>query len=324
VTREYQQFRSDLRVLYGHRELANAVKYVLSARRRRLVISAFVGEGALHYIPKPRDTELVCWPQPSGTNPAAVSSLVKAGVRVFFSDNLHIKLYYGEERGAVFTSANLSHNGLGGGLKEIGVLLPHDAVDTDRVLSSISKRKWTRKEHERLWAQWDDYRRRNGRPTEGTPRADSYAKWFDTPGRRPWKLGWWDQSAEFSQEDIDFAKSKRLSEPDDFISAGRPHTYGRGDWVLTYFIAKAGLRPRIRSPEWLFIDGVTYDPSETDGYGYHAVQLQDWRDQGLRPPFMPDRSLCRRFAAVADKDIPHVKRMIYPSHKLLRLLRRRT
>jgi hypothetical protein len=311
-------------VLYSFRELAGEVRRVLASRRRRLVVSAYVGDGALDYLPRPRNTTLICWPQPSGTNPAAVSALVKAGVKVFFSDNLHIKLYYGEERGAVLTSANLSRNGLGGGLMEIGVLLPPGAVDASRVLSSIPRRKWTRKEHERLWAQWDDYRRRNGRPIGGTPRADSYTTWFVTPGRRPWKLGWWDEPATFSQEDIDFAKSRQLSEPDDFISAGRPNTYKKGDWVLTYLIAKAGRHPRIRTPAWLFIDGVTYDPSETDGYRYHAVQLQKWHDQGLRPPFTLDKGFRHRFAAVAEKDIPGTKRMTYPSHRLLKLLLRRT
>ncbi|MEO0080808.1 MAG: phospholipase D family protein [candidate division WOR-3 bacterium] len=136
MTRETPQGVSHVRVLYAFRELAAAVKQVLSTKQRRLVISAFVGEGALNFLPRPRNTTLVCWPQPPGTNPAAVSSLVKAGVKVFFADNLHIKLYYGKGRGVVLSSANLSRNGLGGGLREIGVLLPPDAVDPDRVLSS--------------------------------------------------------------------------------------------------------------------------------------------------------------------------------------------
>lgn len=327
MTHEDAQSASAVRVLYGFRELANAVRHVLSASRRCMVISAFVGEGAVGYLPRPKNTTLICWPHPSGTNPAAVSALVKSGVKVFFSDNLHIKLYYGKGLGAVLTSANLSRNGLGGGLKEIGVLLPPDVVDIDRVLSAIPRRKWTQKEHKRLWSQWDDYWRRNGRHTTTTSRANSYTCWFHTLARRTWKLGWWDGYAGFSREDIEYAKSRGLSAPDDYIPAGRANTYKKGDWVLTYRLSGEEQHPRVGTWEWLYIDKVIRGKTGIEpGYPFHAVQLQDWRrQQGIRPPFVVGGAFRRWFAIAAAKvRLTRVKRMIFPTHRFLKLLLPRT
>jgi hypothetical protein len=318
-----QSIGRHVHVLYNCRELANAVKDVLSTRGRRLVISAYVGEGAQDYLPRPKGATLICWPQAGGTNPNAVSKLLKSGVKVFFADNLHMKLYHGQGRGAVVSSANLTRNGLGGGLKEIGVRLPPGAIDIDKVLSSIARRKWTLAEHERLVRQTDLFWRRNPPTTKRSPRANSYAHWYLATGRPPWKLGWWDAYGEFSRDDIEWAKTKGLPEPDDYIPAERTKTYEIGDWVLTFRLSGKEKHHRVSDFKWLFIDKVIRDKADRKSeYPFHAVQLRDWRGQGLRPPFVCGTDFKRCFAAAATKiRLTPMKGMTLPTHGLLRLLR---
>jgi hypothetical protein len=105
---------------------------------RRVAISAFVGDGAEAFLPFPKGIKLVCWPNPTGTNPRAVRVLLRKGVDVRFSDSLHMKVYWSKHRGAIITSANLSTNALGaGGLKEVGVKLLPGELDIERILSSL-------------------------------------------------------------------------------------------------------------------------------------------------------------------------------------------
>src|SRR5262245_37865896 len=110
-------------VLYTAAEVRSAIVRLFSfSRGRRVAISAFVGDGAEAYLPKPSGIQLICWPKEGGTNPNALRRLMAKGVEVFFCDALHMKVYWAEGRGAVVTSANLSRNALGAGdLKEVGV-----------------------------------------------------------------------------------------------------------------------------------------------------------------------------------------------------------
>ena len=76
-----------------------------SAKGRRVAVSAFVGEGAEMFLPRPKGIELVCWPKVGGTNPNVLRDLIKKGVVVRFSDNLHMKVYWAKGTGVIITSS---------------------------------------------------------------------------------------------------------------------------------------------------------------------------------------------------------------------------
>ena len=105
-----------VKLLYTSGEVRSAIQELFSfSQGRRVAISAFVGEGAGAFLPYPKGIELICWPQPGGTNPTGVRALMTSGVQVKFADRLHMKVYWAEGKGAVVTSANLSTNALGAG-----------------------------------------------------------------------------------------------------------------------------------------------------------------------------------------------------------------
>src|SRR5437016_5112972 len=152
-----------LRVLYTSDAVRKTViEMFRTATGRRVAISAFVGNGAEAYLPRPEGIELICWPKEGGTNPTMVRRLLKRGVKVEFADNLHMKLYWTADKGAVITSANLSTNALGSGnLRECGVLLRSSDLDIGKVLRSIQRRDVTRKELLELDREYKDYHKRN-------------------------------------------------------------------------------------------------------------------------------------------------------------------
>jgi hypothetical protein len=81
------------KVLYTSAEIRKAITQLFSSsRKRRVAISAFVGEDAEAYLPKPNGLELFCWPKGGGTNPNAIRKLRKLGVKVYFSRAVHMKV----------------------------------------------------------------------------------------------------------------------------------------------------------------------------------------------------------------------------------------
>lgn len=127
-----------IKILSSSKEIKAAIKEIFkSNRRRRVAITAFVGDEAHAYLSNPENLELYCWAKAGGTNPIAIRELILRGAKVYFSDSLHMKLYWSNQ-GVVITSANLSTFALGsGGLKEIGVLLPASSVNIDKIIKSL-------------------------------------------------------------------------------------------------------------------------------------------------------------------------------------------
>ena len=73
-------------VLYTSAAVRKAIVDLLARpTARRVVVVAFVGDGAEAYLPHPKGLDLVCCPSPSGTNPNTLRLLRSRGVRVFFS-----------------------------------------------------------------------------------------------------------------------------------------------------------------------------------------------------------------------------------------------
>lgn len=83
------------KVLYTSADVRQTlIRLFADSRKRRVAISAFVGDGAEAYLPKPKGLELYCWPKESGTNPETLRRRKRRGADIFFADALHMKVYW--------------------------------------------------------------------------------------------------------------------------------------------------------------------------------------------------------------------------------------
>jgi hypothetical protein len=309
------------KILYTSGEVRKAIAKLFSeSEGDRVAISAFVGEGADIFLPKPKGLKLICWPKAGGTNPNTLRKLVQSKVKVYFSDSVHMKVNWTKDLGAVITSANLSQNALGSGnLREIGVQLRPGAVDIERVIASIKPHHATKRELLRLDRQHKLFAARNP-GYQKKSKADSWAEWYGSKWKSEWKLGWWDEVATVSRTAKEYAKREYgISDPHDFI-AGKKGNFVRGDWVLTFFLRK-------QSPakiKWLYVDYCirvpkserrSYDPV----YPYQAVQVASAGKYPV-PPFQIDKrfreALVRTVREVGAEKIKNWK-SVKPSQNFL-------
>lgn len=319
-----------MKILYSSSEIRKAITHLFStAKGRRVAITAFVGADAENYLTKPKGIELICWPKAGGTNPYAIWQLKKQGVKVYFADSLHMKLYWTEDRGAVVTSANLSTFALGsGGLKEIGVLLPSGSVDIDRVLEKIDYQKATETAIEKLEVAHKNYAKQNVNNYPKKANSNTFAQWYKA--RKPeWKL-----MPLAEEEDLKLCSSaKTLLKVEHGKTScyqifqmikGDEKYYKENDWLFGFSEAKKSLLPM----SWTFAHYIVKIPS-TD----KAIYDPEWPRQLLQvaplraydsPPFSIDSGFKKAFRLALD-DFGGVSkvnnaRTKRPSEKLLTLI----
>lgn len=256
------------------------------SKARRVAIVAFVGDGARAFIPQAKSVEIICWPKAGGTNPLELRRLKKSGARIRFSDGLHMKLYWAAERGTIITSANLSTNALGAGsLKEVGVLLPPDAVDIDELIASLKSRGFSNAEMRELEESHRKIKVRAPRRMSKGDRVE-YLEWYSLPARSEWKLGWWNGYGNFAKEAREIVRNDfNKREPEDFIAC-RKQDFRQADWLLSFRLTKGGAS----AAKWMFVDFVVEIERKDKeayyvGYPYQAIQVWTRRHYPL-PPFV--------------------------------------
>ncbi len=285
-----------LKVLYTKSEVRSAITELFSsANRRRVAITAFVGEGAGAFLPKPEGVELICWPQPGGTNPSAIRDLMASGVRVRFADGLHMKVYWADGKGAVVTSANLSTNALGAGnLREAGVLLPASTVDVDRLIGSIHPRPVSGAELHRLDKAHRRFHTGKWRPPDHAP-ARTFREWYNEPTRSRWKLGWWDSGGQVSKAARQVSNERYGVRSPHTFNACRQHQYSDFDCILTFYSRGES----ISDIEWMYVDfcvKVSRSDKRAYSYGYPYQAVQVWTPKHYpAPPFVASGEFKRAF-----------------------------
>jgi hypothetical protein len=315
-----------LNVLYNRDQIGTTLKQIFSQKGRRVAVAAFVGQDAIELLGKARGVEVICWPKGGATNPDAVRALMQAGAKVFFSDNLHMKLYW-SPAGCIIGSANLSANALGNGsLKEIGVLLSGEDVDIDSVLRSVTPRRVTRDALHKLDQEHAIYTARNPAKGKGPkkPKGLTFGDWMQSPYPKTWKLGWWDQEAAGSRVAKAQSKSQYgVPDPKDFIGA-RKGQFAEGDWALSFRLGDKGAG----QCRWMRVDFAIRvpqnDPAYNSNWPYEAVQVFPLKRYGL-PPFRLDKAFQKAFGkAIASCGSTAIRRIrsLRPSEKLLGLIRR--
>ena len=116
-----------MEILYSSNEIHAKINQLFSSPKkdRRIILVAYIGNDVKSFLPSPKGITIICNPNPIATSLDAIAYLKSKGAKVFFSNSLHMKLYYSNKRGCIITSANLSNNALGSGkLKEVGIFLP--------------------------------------------------------------------------------------------------------------------------------------------------------------------------------------------------------
>ena len=281
-------------ILYTSGAVKKAIVGLLkTSKARRVVITAFVGNGAEAYLPKPNGLHLICWPKVGGTNPSAIRKLIKNKVKVSFVDSLHMKVYWTEDVGSIITSANLSTNALGSGnLKEVGVFLAPGKVDIDKLINSLKTRSVTKRELAELQRQHDLHVKRNKikLKSEGL----TFKEWYETPLRTAWKFGWADYEGDLSSNAQQIVKNEyNVRDCHNFVAA-RKKDFVEGDRVL-FFLLKKNTVSQIK---WGTIDFVVRisksDKEYAVEYPYQAVQV--WPNKIYEtPPFQIDKAFRQAF-----------------------------
>jgi hypothetical protein len=240
-------------VLYTSTEIHSKIKQLLgtSSDGRRVAIVAYVGTGALAYIPRPKALELICCPEPGATSHSTVNTLIARGAEVRFADKLHMKVYWSEHGGCLITSANLSTSALGaGGLKECGVYLPAGAVDIDRLIRLAKPKRVTASAMRSLDREAKRLAKRGALRFPADTDQRNYSSWHRQPFRQTWKLGWWDKSVPAAKAAEAKARVEYdVREPHDYISC-RAGQLVPGDWVLTFKLTER----TVTEFGWLYVD----------------------------------------------------------------------
>lgn len=309
-------------MLYNSRDVRKAIITLFGdSGKRRVAISAFVGEGAEAFLPRPKGLELYCWPKAGGTNPNTIRKLIARGAKVFFADALHIKAYWSKDKGAIITSANLSTNALGSGdLKETGILLASNDLDIDRLIHSFKSRPASAKELRQLDRLHKKYRANNRGSFESHRTVQSFEEWFESPFREQWKLA-------VITGEVNLAKKAKtrskedygVSKPKHWISS-KCRDYNVDDWVLTFWVKNG--RPVELS--WLTVDFfVEISPSDNAYSKQNPCQyVQVWsRSRYPPPPFKPDRTFARALAkAIQDFGLSRIERLAKAPKSLVDLI----
>jgi hypothetical protein len=317
-------FDSDhaMKMLYTTKEIKQEIDALFSdTKRRRVAIVAFVGNDAEAYLRKPEGLELICWPKAGGTSATTVKKLQNAGANVRFADNLHMKLYWAEGKGAIITSANLSTSALGAGnLKEIGIRVPASTIDIKKVIREV-------KPYDVTSQQLVTLERQNAHLSNVTrmfkQTSITFAEWYESGQLRQLKLGYWCEHANFCKEAIERARRDYGVKPRNYIESYEKDFHKEGDCYLSFRIKErrdGTFEIPQKSPmKWGNVDFVVKDSTQRSSY--QAVQV--YRDNVYSMPFRLDQRFKAAFVKAANeygiKKIYNAKTSLAPQ-RLVKLI----
>ena len=290
------------RLLYTSEEVREAIAEIFRAgrHRRRIALSAYVGDFAEFYLPFPDNLEVICSPTAGATSPSAIRKLISLGATVQFVDKLHMKVYWSEGIGAVVTSANLSTNAMGvGDLKEAGVLLGPESIDIAKLLKPLERRPAEPHLHD-LDLAHREYIKRN--PRTGRSRPASFADWYASPQRKSWKLLICEEYCDdgISQASKDHSRREMGFDPETWAWTSERAAAKEKDWVLC-----AALRREDKDNfAWLYVDHVQkvsrQDKAYSAEYPYELVQIRPLKTYS-QPPFTVDFRFKKAFWKTAER-----------------------
>jgi len=313
-----------MKILYKSSQVRDAIiKLFKSSKKRRVAITAFVGDCAGAYLPNPEGIELICWPKAGGTNPYEIRELLDRKVKVFFSDRLHMKVYWTEDKGAIISSANLTTNALGvGELREIGVFFRSEQIDINRIIASLNKYPANEKNLDKLESKHRNFLKKKLWPPP-KQRSFKFNKWYQMKFRPSWKLGSFEscQLRLSKRAEIKLEKEHGSKKYYDLLNASKGW-YKENDWILCFNSEKKN--PRFFS--WLMAhhiiqvmrsDKKAYDPERP----FQVIQVYNRKVYGS-PPFEIDKRFRKAFIkAVNDLGgLDKIDKFSKPTVKMINLI----
>lgn len=278
-----------MEILYTSSSIRKKIIQIFSMEKnRRVAISAFIGYGAETYLRPTKGIEIFCWPCAGGTNPNAIRKLKQLGAKVYFSNKMHMKLYWTKRHGAIITSANISTNALGkGNLKEIGIYIPSTDIDIRKVILSLKSRPVIEEEMRLLDKMHKVYYKTN-KSFRVKNKPTSFKEWYELKGME-WKLGAAESiGKKASKNSIEIAKQHfNIIKPYDFIEC-KKYDYKKEDWVLTFILKDK----TVTNLNWLYVDYVC--KSDCDTFPFAAVQAYA-ENHYDPPPFLIDKEFKKNF-----------------------------
>lgn len=306
------------KILYNSTQVRKEIVNLFKSGGKRVAITAFVGNGADAYLPNPSGVDLVCWLKAGGTNPNELRNLIKKGVKIYHSDSVHMKVYWGENYGAIITSANLSTNALGSGnLKEIGILLKQKELDIDYLWKSINPIAVTGQDLYLLDDLHKEYSKRNPHIKNGERKT--FVDWYESPYPEKWKLAWTEGETDLAQ----VAKEKAIQE----YNVKEPHfwlgydqeNYALNDWILTF-----SLKRTPKDIKWMWPDFIVQVPkADKVDNCFQVIQLYT-NTKYPQPPFDVSKKNFKKAFSEACKEygIKKIKKMTdtTPPDELIKLI----
>jgi len=229
---------------------------LFSGEGKKVALVAFVGYGAIDQLPMNiKELSVYCWPKPGATNPDGVRRLIKSGVKVYFCDNLHSKVYWTERKGMIVTSANLSANALSSGRQhEYGIY-----IEQEPALEELLGKLHFRPADEDALAQLDF---EQSKIPKSDPEADSnlqhtpsLSEYLATPYPKKFKFAYWSEYRK-SNEPIREQLKQKLGRTswtnDQDVEAGE---YEEGDLVLQIHADDEGCVTRANA-KWFRVDTI--------------------------------------------------------------------
>ena len=272
-------------------DIKQRLDQIFTRSGQKWAIVAFVGYGALDLLPKGvRDLGIICWPKPEATNPDGIRRLLNAGIRVYFCDRLHTKLFWTEGGGVIIGSANLSRNALGNsGQHEFAVFIDDKRFDIEAVLSMLTYNEVTEASLCALDTAYIATRQKDPDSDEINRRPPSFLESRREVLPRKWKLVTWSELRTTDEpiRQAAFAKTGKSRWIND--NDVKPDTYDVGDFVLQIRVGEDELIHRANC-KWLRVDLVTNNRAVPPA----IVQLTPVGN-GPSPPFEIDSQFSKHF-----------------------------
>lgn len=297
----------------------DAISEAIQACRPQRIAVAYLGGEWSRYLTSPELLEAIVISPKIGTNPGAVMQLVdrlerdgqSGWERVHFLDELHAKLYLGNEE-CVVGSANLTGNGLHGDrLMEAAVVTSDVSVLTsageffEDILSRAMRRYPDEESKRQRWLQLVTEEAMSGSaipPKQPRsildlidPLPEFHVCWYTTEGPEMTK-----EAVESVNVRIEHQLHIR---PEDRIEVGQ--------WVLTWQLTSKNRMHRGVRPSWMRVDHVRHDAvdlSDDPEYCYTTVALQaarskaQWQDLLVTAPFDITPAVAAAMARVLEED----------------------
>ena len=280
---------------------SNAIQHrdALKEIKPSKIAVAFVGEGWKKYVSPKQLKEIILSPT-LGSNPKAIEQIMDmiGESNVYFLDNLHSKIYLGEES-ALLGSSNLSDNGLADfRLLETGVVLSdHPSLERLRSVFDTYKNRAMRlyptkkskkeKLHE-LIKQWQSsiwHGLNTDHGSEKSPAITNYKSDLDRI-----HIAWYHQEdkLDYNEGAIDAVVPEAIGiSPDDYFadafSFHEKDIIQPGDWILYWRCRNDGYPCKNCNIDWLHVHHVVPNGVNDPNYTKLAGQAKNLKCP--TPPF---------------------------------------